>query len=85
METSFISILHSEGIFVVLGNIILPSALKMVIFNFIVSSALTSCGSTKNSAHQLFTLKNFIAKARWTLNFSLFIKFQNNELLPSHL
>lgn len=55
MKTSFTSVLHSEGVFVVLRNIILPSAQKMVIFNFIISSAFSNCGSSaENCHHRLF-------------------------------
>jgi len=78
METSFTSVLNSEGVFGALRNIILPSAPKMVIFNFII------CGSSKkNSPPQLVTLKKAVTQAREMLDSSpLFINCQNKELIP---
>lgn len=76
METSFTSVLNSEGVFGAIRNI-LPSVPKMVIFNFII------CGSSKKNSHQLVTLKKAITKAREMLDSSpLFINCQNKELMP---
>lgn len=79
MGTSLASILHSEGVFVAFTNTVLPLAPKIVIFNFIMSSAFISChSSAKNSSHQLFDyLKKSIAKAKQTRFFSFVHRFSD--------